>query len=303
MLHLLRALSTVVEEGSLNRAAARLRLSQPALSRQMQALEAEIGGRLLERESSGVKPTALGHDTLHRFRPVLETFDAALADVRRLARGHQAELRIGYLGSAAACYLTPALGELRKAHGAAKIFLSDLSPGEQIAALRKGEIDVALIGQEGASYAREFHTRKLATLGVCAALPADHPLAARQQIALAELKNESFLSAPEADVPGRNQWIVKLCRTAGFRPRFVGEGETIQTSFSLIASEGLVAILPAYFGPVPPPGIAFAMLSDPHAVWDLLVMWQRGRTPEITSALIEALLAAARKAAVHTGVK
>src|SRR4051812_8621704 len=107
MIDRIRALFTVVEEGSVNRAAARLRITQPALSRQMKSLEEEVGGRLLEREASGVTPTGLGHTFLKAMRPVLGAYDAALAEPRQHARGLRNELRIGYLISAAQAVLEP----------------------------------------------------------------------------------------------------------------------------------------------------------------------------------------------------
>lgn len=141
----IRALLTVIEEGSVNRAAVRLRITQPALSRQMQSLEKEIGGRLLERETSGVKPTGLGHSLVKSMKPLLEDYEAAMADLRRLARGERSELRVGYLMSAAQSILTPALALLRQSQPKLKLKLHDMSPREQIDGLRAGELDVALI--------------------------------------------------------------------------------------------------------------------------------------------------------------
>ena len=116
VIDLLRTFLVVLEEGSLSRAATRLHVTQPSLTRRMQALETEIGGPLLERQSSGVQPTALGQAVLAGMRPVLAQYDTALADLRRHARGQRAELRIGYIGSAAHAYLNPALGALRRKH-------------------------------------------------------------------------------------------------------------------------------------------------------------------------------------------
>ncbi|MBS0661305.1 MAG: LysR family transcriptional regulator [Verrucomicrobia bacterium] len=294
MTGLLRAFFVVVEEGSLNRASARLHLSQPALSRQMQSLEHQLGGPLLERLSSGVKPTALGQETLARLQPLLAQVDGALAELRRIARGQREELRIGYLGSAAQLYLNPALVCLRRTHPEARVKLLDLTPGEQLAALREGRLDLALIGQEGAGPARDFYTRRLATLGCCVALAGDHPLARRRQLRLTDLATEAFLSAPEAHVPGRNRWVAQLCRRAGFRPRFVAEGDSIGESFSLVASEGAVLVLPDYFAETPPPGVKLLPLSDDAARWDLLLLWQRGRPSAVLKAMIELLTENAR---------
>jgi DNA-binding transcriptional LysR family regulator len=290
----LRAFLVALEEGSLNRAAVRLRMSQSALSRQMQALEDEVGGALLERTTAGVRPTAAGQALATSLPSVLADYDAAMAEARRLARGQRDLIRVGYLGSAAQIFLDPALSALRHTHPEVKVKLLDLSPGEQIAALRKGEIDLALIGQEGALLSSEFYTRKLTTLPVVAVMPADHPLASRKRISLKELRGERFISAPEKDVPGRDRWIIQLCRPAGFRPKFVQEAASLSQGFTLIGSEGAVTLLPAYLKSFPVAGVAMVQLSDIKATWDFLVVWQRGRTANSVRALLDALAATAK---------
>src|SRR5687767_14136118 len=234
MLAQLRSFLVVLEEGSLNRAAVRLRLSQPALSRQMQALEREVGGRLLERTTAGVSPTGAGHALGSSIRAVLADYDAAMADARRLSRGERAQLRVGFLLSAASAYVNPALAALRKTHPKVKVRLLDLSPGEQIVALRRGEIDVGIIGQEGCVAARDFYTRKLVALPVVALLPADHRLASRRKLRLAELRGEQFVASPEEQMPGRDRWITQLCRRAGFRPRFAQKANSMAEMLSLV---------------------------------------------------------------------
>lgn len=131
--------------------------------------------------------------------------------------------------------------------------------------MKKGDIDLALIGQEGASLSRDFYTRKLATLGVCVVLPSDHPLASLRELRPVDLKHEAFIGAPDSDVPGRKQWIARLCRKAGFRPRFIADAASIGEGFSMIASEGAVTLLPDYFAQTPPPGVALVPLIDEAA--------------------------------------
>jgi len=289
MLAQMRVFLVALEEGSLNRAAARLRMSQSALSRQMQALEGEVGGALFERTSSGIRPTDAGHALARAIAPVLADYETALAEARRLARVQRDLLRVGYLGSVAHTFLDPALTSLRKTHPEVKVKLLDQSPGEQIAALREGEIDLAITGQEGGFAASEFYTRKLATLPVVAVLPADHRLAVKKQLSLGELRGERFVSSPEEDMPGRDRWIIQLCRRAGFRPTFGQAATSISHAFSMINSEGLVALLPAYVKDFPTAGVAMVPLSDARATWDFLIVWQRGKTSAALRALLEAL--------------
>jgi DNA-binding transcriptional LysR family regulator len=290
----LRAFLVALEEGSLNRAAVRLRTSQSALSRQMQALENEVGGALLERTTTGIRPTDAGYALASSMQRVLDDYDAALTEARRLARGQRDLIRVGYLGSAAQMFLDPALSALRRTHPEVKVKLLDLSPGEQIIALRKGEIDLALIGQEGSLLSSEFYTRKLATLPVVAVMPSDHPLASRKRVSLKELRNECFIGSPEQDLPGRDRWIIQLCRRAGFRPKFVEEADSVSNMFTLIGSESAVTLVPGYLKNLRVAGIAMVQLSDTNATWDFLIVWQRGRTAKSLQALL-ALLAALRE--------
>src|SRR5258707_13226916 len=145
----------------------------------MQALEDEFGGALLEHTTAGVRPTAAGQALATSLPSVLADYDAAMAEARRLARGQRDLIRVGYLGSAAQIFLDPALSALRHTHPEVKVKLLDLSPGEQIAALRKGEIDLALIGQEGALLSSEFYTRKLTTLPVVAVISSPRTICLR----------------------------------------------------------------------------------------------------------------------------
>jgi len=293
MIDRVRALLTVIEEGSVNRASVRLRITQPALSRQMKLLESEVGGKLLERESSGVKPTGLGHALVKVMRPVIDSYEAALADVRRQARGFRSELRVGFLISAAPSILSPAMERLRTTHPEMKLKLHDMSPREQIDALKSGELDLALIGQEGAVAARDFHSLKLCSLGVCAALAAADALASRKSIAIKDLTGRDFIGVDEDQMPGRNRWIISLCRSAGFKPRFLAVTDGISHVLSMVASESAVTLLPDYFQATTHPGVAFVPVSDSKARWDFIVLWQRGKTTAATTALVDALKATA----------
>ena len=113
MLPQIRAFLIVTEEGSINRAAERLRLSQSALSRQMQALEHEMGGALLERTSNGVTLTPAGLALQTAMGTVLAGYDRAVTDVRRIVRGEKNLIRIGYMASAAKEYLDAALKRVK----------------------------------------------------------------------------------------------------------------------------------------------------------------------------------------------
>ena len=290
-LEIVRSFLVVLEVGSINRAAARLHLSQSTLTRQIQALEHELGGRLLERTSIGVAPTAAGHALADGMRAVLDSVDSTLANARRLAQGQHEQLRIGYLLHATGTHLNPALAVLRREHPEVKIKLVDLSPGEQIAALRAGAIDLAVTGHEGGPLAGEFYSRRIAQLPLLAVLPTGHAYAGRSSLKLADLREDIFVSSPERDMPGRNRWTTKLCRRSGFRARFGPEATSLAQAFSLVVSDHVVTIVPEYVQNAPAPGVVLRRLSDPWAVWDFNVLWQRGRAGPAVRAFLDALAA------------
>jgi len=97
VLEALRFFLVILGEGSLRRAAKRLHISQPALTRHMQLLEHDLGGRLLERTSAGVRPTGEGHALAEKARALLGYYDSTMAEARRMVRGESDQLRVGYL--------------------------------------------------------------------------------------------------------------------------------------------------------------------------------------------------------------
>jgi DNA-binding transcriptional LysR family regulator len=276
-LDLLRSFFAISEFGSMSRAAELLRVSQSTLTRQMQTLEAEVGGQLLERGHSGVALTAAGHALLQGMRAVVARADIVLAEARKLARGQSASVRIGYLMSAAGEYLNPALAAMRRSHPQTKLHLVDLSPGEQIAALRRGELDVIVLGNINAAISREFFVRRIATFPVVVALPESHALAAEGEVVLTDLRREMFVGANPEDIPGFNHWLIQLCRRGGFRPKIVENAGSITQTLSLLVAENAVAVLPGLVERVQVPGVTFRPLGGTAVKWDLQVAWQRGR--------------------------
>jgi len=292
MLEELRFFLVILEEGSLRRAAKRLHISQPALTRQMQLLEHDLGGRILERTSAGVYPTSEGHALAEKARALLGYYDSTMAEARRMVRGESERLRVGYLASAGQEYLGPALSALRRLHPEVKTKLLDLTTGEQIMALRRGEIDLALTYLGRDLLSRDFYTRKVATVPSLAALPSKHRLASQTQISISQLKNEHFLRVPDTSAPGYNQKISQFCVQFGrFRPRFAAMRNftSLAEGLSLSANEDEISLYPISISHLRIPNVAMVPIADTGATWDLFVAWLRGKTSGPLRALLDAL--------------
>ena len=292
VLEKLRLFLVVLEEGSLRRAAERLHLAQPAITRQLKLLEHELGGRLLERTSAGVRPTNGGHAVAEKAKSLLANYDSTVADLRRLVRGESERLRIGYIESAVQEYLGPALAALRRAYPKLKVKMLDQTPGEIIIALRRGEIDLALTGLGADLLSRDFYTRKLASVPSVVALPINHRLAAEKQVSISQLNDETFVRASDDMAPGYTEKIIQFCRKFGkFRPHLVTVDReiSIAESLTLSANEDAIMIQPAYISHLNIPNVVMVPIADAGATWDLFVVWQRGKTAGPLRTLIDAL--------------
>ena len=288
----LRLFLVILEEGSLRRTAERLHISQSAITRQIQLLEHDLGGRVLERTSAGVRPTNGGHTLAEKAKSLLADYDSVMAEVRRLVRGESERLRIGYVASAVQEYLGPALAVLRRTYPKLNVKMLDQTPGEMIIALRRGEIDLALTGHGVDLLSRDFYTHKLASVPSLVALPLDHPLASQKQISISELKNESFVRGADSVVPGYNQKIIQFCRRFGkFRPRFVSIEAPASLAEALVsaANEGAVSLHPIFISHLSIPNVVMVPIADKEAIWDLFVVWQRGKTAGPLRALLDAM--------------
>ncbi len=279
MLEKIRLFLVVLEEGSLRRAAGRLRISQSAITRQMQSLELDLGGRVLERTSAGVRPTNAGQALAERAKTLLADYDSTMAEVRRLNRGESERLRIGYIASAVQEYLGPALAVLRRAYPRLKVKMLDQSPGEMIIALRQGEIDLALTSHGVDLLSRDFDTRKLATVRSLVMLPVNHRFATEKQVSLSQLKDETFVRGSDDVVPGYTQRVVQLCRKyGGFRPRLgtIDRKDGLVETLAMAANEEAISIQPAFISHLNVPNVIMVPIADAGATWDLFVVWQRG---------------------------
>src|SRR5438477_2478554 len=196
----LRYFLAVGEALNFTKASAQLRVAQPALSRQMQDLEDEIGVDLLRRSPRGVTLTAEGKLFLEEVRELLKRADESVEKVRALARGEYGELHIGCAPSPTVEILPPALAAFQKAVPGVKVILHDLSSDEMIAGLRNASLELAVMvhqpmGEETAGVQFEV----LRTYPLCVAITAAHPFARLKSITLEMLAAEPIVGLRRKD--------------------------------------------------------------------------------------------------------
>ncbi|GCD32456.1 putative transcriptional regulator, LysR family protein [Streptomyces chrestomyceticus JCM 4735] len=216
-LNKLEHLVAVAEEGSLTRAAARLHLSQQALSASIRVLEREVGVPLLERGSAGVTVLPAGAALLEDAHVLNGMARSALRRARRIGRGESETLRIGYTPAVTGDELVTLLAPVTDAHPGIAPEPHQRYPSELTAALLANDLDIGLCRA-----ITPAHGLTRTTLGhqrLHIAVASDHPLAGRSTVTLPELADESFMVWGTPGHSGYTDLLVDHCRHAGFEPR------------------------------------------------------------------------------------
>ncbi|MEU0688402.1 LysR family transcriptional regulator [Streptomyces uncialis] len=212
---LLRNFAVVAEEGNLTRAAARLFMAQPSLTKQIKALESRLGVELFTRGRGGMTLTRAGAELARGVPDLLGSWDALAAG----AAGAGRVLRVGFVASAANEYTRPIIAAFNRLRPNWRVELRQTEWSDPTAGLAAGEVDVALLrlpfpGQEA------MRCEVLLTEPRWIALPTGHPLASRGTIAFHELLDEPFVAAPPESGRWREHWLAEDER--GGRPARVG---------------------------------------------------------------------------------
>jgi DNA-binding transcriptional LysR family regulator len=285
----LRYFVAVAEELHFHRAAERLHISQPPLSQQIRALEAELGVSLFERNRRRVELTAPGRSFLADARAILEAADRAAERARRVAAGELGSLSVAFVGSATFGPVLPAiLSEFRARFPDVGLSLRELQTAEQLAALVAGRIDVGVV--RGPLAASELDPRlELAVIQreqLVVALPRAHALAREPRLRAADLSGETFVILRRHESPGLFASLNAVMGAAGGVPEDVLEVAEMQTIIALVSSGLGVSLVPASVGDTERSGVAFRELADPSPTTELALAWQRSPDSPVRDAFL-----------------
>ncbi|NIF58150.1 LysR family transcriptional regulator [Enterobacter sp. Ap-916] len=285
----LRYFIAVAEELHFGRAAARLRISQPPLSQQIQILEEQIGARLLARTNRSVNLTAAGQQFLSDARQILGQVDAAAARAARLHQGETGELRIGFTSSAPFIKaVSDSLSRFRKRYPDVHLQMREVNTREQIAPLNEGELELGLMR----------NTRLPDTLNwtlilrepLLAMVHRDHPLAGSRSISLTQLAQEPFVFFDPHVGTGLYDDIIGLLRRYNIVPYITQEVGEAMTIIGLVSAGLGVSILPASFQRIRLSDVVWLPIDEPEAQSELWLVWPKHRELSEAAKRISALL-------------
>jgi DNA-binding transcriptional LysR family regulator len=236
----------VGEALNFTRAAARLRIAQPALSRQVQELEDEIGVDLLRRSPRGVTLTAEGKLFLAAAREALRHLDESVEQVRALARGQYGELHVGYSAIPTAEILPAALAVFRRAVPRVKVLLHDLSIDEIIAGLRNATLELAVMAQATGEGTVGIEFEGLRTYPWCVAMTPAHPFARLKSIPLETLAAEPLVGLCRKDYSDYYRILERIFASISAKPRSAVQCDSVSSLIMEVeAGHGIALVITA----------------------------------------------------------
>jgi DNA-binding transcriptional LysR family regulator len=283
-LRLLRYFAVVAEELHVGHAAARLYISQPALSQQIRALEDQVGLPLFVRHPRGVALTEAGKALLDEARDVLDRSDRLEKAVEDLRRGVTATLRIAVTPGAPSTLLPGLLAPLRAGRPEASVEVQEMTTPEQIDALHAGSIDLGLVREPVEDSRLARRSLLVEPLGV--SLPAGHPLASHDALTLRQLENELFVCFPRPWAPSLHDVLVEELRRQNVDARFQDSASLGNTQGMVAAGLGLTLSARPWLEGVD--GIVWRPLADTSIEIRTAAAWR----PENRSPLLRELLVA-----------
>ena len=285
----LRYFLAVAEELNFTRAAEKLRLAQPSLTRQIHNLEEELGVRLLDRTKNQVSLTKEGASFLVDARRLVALSLESIKSVQSFGRGESVQLNVGYLFKFNFDLLPATLATFYQNCPDVSVNLFDMSPAEQLRALAARKIDLAFVGLRPTPASKNMTGLAwecVAHHDVVVVLPEHHPLAKKSKIKIADLKLLFFVAMSEETHPGSRDWLSGICRPARFTPRILQDVE-LESGIMTFVAEGLgVTLAREQIKKLPHVGVTFRPLAD-SAKADYWIAWHRENHSKVLEQYIE----------------
>ena len=285
-LNQLRCFVAVAEELHFGRAAQRLNMTQPPLSRQIQVLEHIVDAALLARTSRSVQLTPAGRSFLPEAKRILKLAESAAQVARRIALGKTGSLKIGFTAAAAYGFLPDLVAACRERLGDVDLSLKEMVSADQLEALTTGQLDVGLLRPPVAR--RELATRRVLAEPLLAAVPVGHAMAAQPQVAIREFDGEPFVMYSPFEARYFHDLLAAQFSRANILPRYVQHLSQVHSILALVRAGLGVAIVPAAAASLNFTGVVLRPLALRFsAAVELLMVWRRDSDNPMTASLVD----------------
>jgi DNA-binding transcriptional LysR family regulator len=283
----LRYFIAVAEAENVSRAALKLHVSQPALSRQVRDLEEELGFLLLERSAKSVRLTEAGRAFLNEARSVLQRADEAVKTARAIALGGANEIHVGYAPSLTARILPPTLRAFQAELPKVRVRLHDLSTEEMLAGLRDGKLQIAFLVRLSPALLRGLHFEELARDPICLAVPPKHRLAGRRSVSLNEIAREPLITYTRKDYPDAHEMLSTMFAAIKSKPRIAEEHDSVSSLIAAVEAGNGVAIAPESLTCTAGPRLKLIPFSPAPEPLVIGAAWLKGRLSAAVERFVE----------------
>src|SRR5213593_3502340 len=272
----LRYFVAIGEEQHYGRAAHRLRVAQPALSRQIQDLEEEIGFKLFDRLSRGVRISAAGKLFLEDARRILQQVDEATRRAKRVASGQSGTLRVGFVESISWHGVVPdSFRQFRERQPDVELQLKPLSSLAQIEAVRSGQLDAGFVFAI-ANTEHDLAQVEVASINLMLATPKGHPLTKLKRLRLRDLRDAAFIWFPRRESPVYYDRLMHECFRGGLKsPHIVQEAVNEATILSLVSCRLGVAFVSSATRWRCPASVVVLPVTDLNLPLPFALIWRK----------------------------
>ncbi len=284
----LRDFVAVAEELSFTRAAARLHLAQPSLTRQIKDLEEEIGVRLLDRSKGRVSLTEEGYFFLVEAKRVLALSSESVQMVQRLSRGETGQLNIGYIARLHSDLLPASLVAFRSAYSNVKLNLFNMTCQGQLEALESRDIDLGFVGLRDSLAGRGIEGECVGAYKIVVALPEGSAVSRKPKLGIKDLETLFFVGLSKKAFPGWHEWTVRVAAEMGYAPQILQEVDCVPAALEVVATGLGVTVLPEQIRTLPHAGVVFRSLT-PEVRTEFCIAWWNGNRSKFLYEYIEIL--------------
>ena len=256
----LRYFVALAEELHFGKAAARLRIAQPSLTRQIQSLEKIVGGRLIERTQRAVALTPAGMVFAEQARVTLEHHAASLERARNVSARRDESLSIGFECCAPYHDFGEVVRRFMTQYPQTRFSSFSMTASEQVEALARNRIDAGFL-HPPVPGGQTYQFDQVGQEQFIVAMPSRHRLASLKRVPCSELASEKFVLYPRVLSPGCYDAVQQICKAAGFTPNVIHESNVISVALTLIPAAGAVTLFPESVKSKRAPGVVFRKIE------------------------------------------
>ncbi|MGF1673745.1 MAG: LysR family transcriptional regulator [Rivularia sp. (in: cyanobacteria)] len=281
----LRYFLAVAEELNFGRAAERLNITQPSLSRQIQNLEKELKTILFERNQRQIKLTVPGQIFLIEVEQILVRFDQGIRIINRASRGEIGQLTVGFQGSSVYDIIPISIKAFRDRFPEVEVIMQPMETSQQVIAIAENNLDVGFVIPPITD--ANLKVEILLEEPLVLALPENHPLASQSEIPITALANEPLVLASRDRGCGLHEQIFDIYQRVGLRPNVVCAAREMQVMLGFVAAGMGISLLPSHVKNFQRTGVVYRVLTPEAPIAGLGIAWKSENITPVLSTFLE----------------